>query len=107
MTEALATQLSHSLSGRFPSIHPCPSVASQTCQQPRISPLRAVVADGYAKSLLLPDQHEQPLPTCYARVDQVALDQHVVLRGERDHHCRETPIPATCGSSSRKHPKSR
>ena len=42
-----------------------------------------VVADRDAKCLLLPYQHEQPLAPRDARVDQVALEQHVVLRGER------------------------
>jgi hypothetical protein len=58
-------------------------MASQTGKQPRIPPLRTVVADGYAKRLLLPDQDEQPLPPRDPRVDQVALQEHVVLRGER------------------------
>jgi len=31
------------------------------------------------------DHHEQPLASRDARVDQFALEQHVVLRGERDH----------------------
>jgi hypothetical protein len=66
-----------------------PPVISQTSQQPRIPPLRTVIADGNAQSLLLPDQDEQPLAPRDARVAQVALEQHVVLRGERDHHCRK------------------
>ena len=62
---------------------------SKAGEQPRIPPLRAVIADRDAQRLLLPDQHEQPLAPRDPRVDQVALQQHVVLRGERDHHCRE------------------
>jgi len=46
--------------------------------------LRAVVADRDAQSLLLPDQHQQPFPPRYPRVDQVALEQHVVHRSEGD-----------------------
>ena len=41
---------------------------------------------GWAMAALLtrmPDQHEQPLASRDPRVDQVALQQHVVLRGER------------------------
>ncbi len=63
--------------------------APEASQQPRIPPLRTVIANGDAQCLLLPDQHEQPLAPRDPRVDQVALQQHVVLRGERDHHCRE------------------
>src|ERR1035437_5131875 len=66
-----------------------PPVISQTVKQPRVPPLRAVIADRDAKRLLLPYQHEQPLAPSDPRVDQVALQQHVVLRGERDHHCRK------------------
>jgi hypothetical protein len=36
-------------------------MASQTSQQPRVSPLRTVIMDGDAKRLLLLDQREQPL----------------------------------------------
>src|SRR5205823_144082 len=61
----------------------------QAGEQPRIPPLRTVIADGYAKRLLLPDQHEQSLAPCDPRVDQVPLQQHVVLRGERYHHRRK------------------
>ena len=64
-------------------------MASQTGEEPRVPPLRAVIADRDAQRLLLPDQHEQPLPPRDPRVDQVALEQHVVLRGERDHNRRE------------------
>ena len=49
-------------------------------------PLRADVANRDAQLLLLADQDEKPLAPRDARVDQVALEQHVVLRGERDHH---------------------
>ena len=63
-----------------------PPVISQTGKQTRVPPLRAVIADGNAQCLLLPDQHKQPLAPRDARVDQVALEQHVVLRGERDRH---------------------
>ena len=55
----------------------------------RIPPLRTVVADGNAQRLLLPDHHEQLLAPRDPRVDQVPLQKHVVLRGERNHHCRE------------------
>ena len=70
---------------------------SQTRQQPRIPPLRPVVADSNGKRLLLPDQNDQLLSPRDPRIDQVALQEHVVLRGNRDHHCRGTPTPATCG----------
>src|SRR6266571_4873648 len=63
--------------------------APQASQQPRVPPLRSVVADRDAQRLLLPDQHKQPLAPRDPRVDQVALEQHVVLGGKRDHHCRE------------------
>src|ERR1035437_8991865 len=69
--------------------HPSVPIASQTAEQSRIPPLRAVVADRDAQRLLLPDKYEQPLAPRDPRVDQVALQQHVVLRGERDYHCRE------------------
>ena len=36
-------------------------MASQTGKQPRIPPLRAVIVDGDAQRLLLPDQDDQPL----------------------------------------------
>ena len=62
---------------------------SQAAKQPRVSPLRSVVADCDTQRLFLPDQHEQPLAPRDARVDQVSLQQHVVLRGERDHDCWE------------------
>src|SRR5713101_3309375 len=67
----------------------CLPAAPQTSQQPRVPPLRTVVADRDAQRLLLPDQHEQPLAPRYPRVDQVALQQHVVLGSQRDHDCRE------------------
>ncbi len=67
----------------------CGSVAPQTGEEPGIPPLRSIIADGNAQRLLLPDQHEQPLASRDSRVDQVTLQQHVVLRGERDHYCRE------------------
>ena len=67
----------------------CAALASEASQQPRVPPLRTVIADGYAQRLLLPDQDEQPLAPRDAGVDQVALEQHVVLRGERDHDRRE------------------
>src|SRR5439155_26856364 len=67
-------------------IHCCRPIAPQTGKKPRIPPLRTVIADGYAKRLLLPDQHEQSLAPCDPRVDQVPLQQHVVLRCQRYHH---------------------
>jgi len=73
-------------------------MASQTGEEPRIPPLWTVVADRDAKRLLLPDQHEQPLAPRDARVDQVPLQQHVMLGGQRDHDCGELRPPATCGS---------
>ena len=45
--------------------------------------------DGDTERLSLPDQHEQPLAPRDPRVNQVALQQHVVLRGQRNHHRRE------------------
>jgi hypothetical protein len=39
--------------------------------------------DSDTQSLLLPDQDYQLLAPRDARVDQVPLQQHVVLRGER------------------------
>ena len=42
-----------------------------------------------AQRLPLPDEHQQPLSPRDSRVDQVALQQHVVLRGQRNYHCRE------------------
>src|ERR1700751_4917973 len=65
------------------------SVASQAGEQPRIPPLRTIVADGNPQRLLLPDEHEQPLSPRDPRIDEVSLQQHVVLRGERDHDCRK------------------
>jgi len=52
-------------------------------------PLRTFVPYRDAQRLLLPDQHEQPLARRDSRVDQVTLQQHVVLRGQRNHNCRE------------------
>src|ERR1035437_9082691 len=66
-----------------------PPVISQTVKQPRVPPLRAVIPDRDAQCFLLPDQHEQPLAPRDPRVDQVALEQHVVLRGKRYHDRRE------------------
>src|ERR1019366_1919933 len=74
---------------RFDGPSLCAHLALQTSQQPRIPPLRSVVADRDAQRLLLPDQHEQPLAPRDPRIDQVALQQHVVLHGERDNDCRE------------------
>jgi hypothetical protein len=51
-----------------------------------VPPLRSVVADRDAQRLLLPDQHHQPFAPRDPRVDQVALEQHVVLGSQRDHH---------------------
>ena len=45
--------------------------------------------DGDTERLSLPDQHEQPLAPRDPRVNQVALQQHVVLRGQRNYHRRE------------------
>ena len=42
-----------------------------------------------AERLPLPDQHQQPLAPRDPRVNQVALQQHVVLRGQRNYHRRE------------------
>jgi hypothetical protein len=64
-------------------------LASQAAKQPRVSPLRSVIADRDAERLLLPDQHEQPLAPRDPRINQVALQEHVVLRGERDHHLKQ------------------
>jgi len=64
-------------------------MASQTGKKPGIPPLRAVIAYRDAQRLSLPDQHEQPLAPRDARIDQVALEQHVVLRGQRNHDCRK------------------
>jgi hypothetical protein len=36
-----------------------------------------------------PIRSQNPLAPRDARVDEVPLQQHVVLRGERDHHCRK------------------
>jgi hypothetical protein len=44
-----------------------------------------------AQRLPLPDEHQQPLSSRYPRVDQVALEQHEVLGGQRDHNCRKLP----------------
>jgi hypothetical protein len=49
-------------------------------------PLRTVIVDSDAQSLLLPDEHHQFLAPRDPRIDEVALQQHVVLRGQRDHH---------------------
>jgi hypothetical protein len=68
---------------------PSLSATSKTREQPRISPLRAIIAGGYAQRLFLPDQHQQPLAPRVPRVDEVALEQRVVRRGERDHRFRE------------------
>jgi len=42
--------------------------------------------DGDAQRFLLPNQHHQFFATSDARINEVALEQHVVLRGERNHH---------------------
>src|SRR5208282_899301 len=75
--------------GSFLSSQCRPPVISQSSQQPRVPPLRSVVADRDAPCLLLPDQHEQSLAPRDARVDKVALQQHVVLGRKRDDDCRE------------------
>jgi hypothetical protein len=41
-------------------------MASQTGTEPRVPPLRAVIMDGDAQRLLLPDQHRQLLAPCDA-----------------------------------------
>jgi hypothetical protein len=55
----------------------------QTRHQPRIPPLRSVIPNRDTHRLPLPDQDDQLLAACDACVDQVPLQQHVVLRGER------------------------
>ena len=45
--------------------------------------------DGYTERLALSDQYQQPLAPRDPRVNQVALQQHVVLRSQRNHHLRE------------------
>ena len=64
-------------------------MASQTGKQPRIPPLRTVIIDGDAQRFLLPDHHHQLLAPRDPRVDEVPLQEHVVLRGKRDHDRRE------------------
>ena len=64
----------------------CGSVAPQTGEEPGIPALRSIIADGNAQRLLLPDHYEQPFATRDPRVDQIALQQHVVLGRQRDHH---------------------
>src|SRR5215467_12059147 len=65
------------------------SVASQAGEQPRIPSLRTIITDGDAQRFLLTDQHEQPLAPRNSCIDKIPLQEHVVLRGERDHDCRE------------------
>jgi len=45
--------------------------------------------DGDTERLPLPDQHEQPLAPRDSGVNQVALQQHVVLRGQWNYYRRE------------------
>jgi hypothetical protein len=69
------------LSGWFCGVVGGVALELQADKESRIPPLRAVIADGDADCLLLPDQDEQPLAPRDSRVDQIALEQHVVLRG--------------------------
>jgi hypothetical protein len=69
--------------------HPLQLLSAQAGQKPRIPPLRSVIPHRDAQRLLLPDEHEQPLSPRDSGINQVPLQEHVVLRGERDHDCRE------------------
>ena len=69
------------------------SFSSNQCGQPseqtRMPLLRLVVPDRHRQRLPLPDQHDQLLAPCDSCVDQVALEQEIMLRGQRDHDRRE------------------
>jgi hypothetical protein len=58
---------------------------SEAGEKPRISPLRSVIPHRNGQCLLLSYQHKQSLAPRDSRIDHVALQQHVVLRGERNH----------------------
>jgi hypothetical protein len=49
--------------GSIASSQRLPPVAPQTGEEPGITPLRSIIADGNAQRLLLPDQYEQPFAT--------------------------------------------
>ena len=58
----------------------------QATQQPGIPLPRLIVPDREPQGLLLPNDHEQPLGTGDACVDQVALQQYEVLHCHWDEH---------------------
>ena len=51
--------------------------------------MRPVIPDREAKGFLLTDHHEQSLGAGDSGVNQIALEQHVMLHGDWDYHCRE------------------
>ena len=51
------------------------ALAPEACEQSRIPPLRSVIMNSDTQRLLLPDQDDQLLAPCDARVDQVPLQQ--------------------------------
>ena len=53
--------------------------SGQSGQQPGKPTLRPVVLNRHCQRLPLPDQHHQFLAACDARVNQIALQQHVLL----------------------------
>jgi len=56
-------------------------IAPQTRQQPRIPPLRSVIANRDSQSLPLPHQYQQPFASRDSGVNQIPLQEHVVLHG--------------------------
>src|ERR1035441_5269119 len=68
---------------------PCSPGPLQAVEQPRIPPLRTVIMDRDGERLPLSDQHQQPLAPRDPGVNQVALQQHVVLRGQRNYYRRK------------------
>ena len=63
-----------------------PACSLQAAQEPRVPLSRLVVPDSEAQSLPLPDYHQQPLGAGNTGVDEVSLEKHVMLHGDRDDH---------------------
>ena len=61
----------------------------QAAQESGVAPARLVVPYRDAQSFSLSNHYEQPLGAGDPGIDQVALEQHEVLHGHRNHHRRE------------------
>lgn len=83
----LMVPISWPLAGRFVSDRT--RKTAQPAIQGRVSFGCPVVPDRGCKSLLLTDQHDELLASGQPGVEEVPLQEHVMLHGDREHHGRE------------------